>query len=153
MRVAAGAAAPASNTRSKIAACAATARRSTRSSRLVQPTISSKTKSKSGTANAVEIRRENRRLRRLTRRITKTESEVHQAMAVMDAESGKLLNYKQLMRHPKYKGKWQILSAKKIERLANGVGGRIKGTNTINFIRMQDVPKDRMKDVTYRQSV
>ena len=79
------------------------------------------------------------------------ESEVHQAMAVMDAESGKLLNYKQLMRHPKYKGKWQISSANEFGRLANGVGGRIKGTNTITFIRMQDVPKDRMKDVTYGQ--
>jgi hypothetical protein len=152
VRVAAGAAAPASNTRSKIAARAAAARRSARPSRRVQPTRSSRT-TRSGTANAVEKRRDNRRLRRWTRRITKMESEVHQAMAVMDAESGKLLNYKQLMRHPKYKGKWEISSANEFGRLANGVGGRIKGTNTITFIRMQDVPRDRMKDVTYGQFV
>ena len=63
MRVAAGATAPASNTGSKIAARAATARRSTRPSRLVQPTRTSKTKSNSGTANAVKVRRDNRRLR------------------------------------------------------------------------------------------
>ena len=74
-------------------------------------------------------------------------------MAVMDAETGKLLNYKQLLNHPKYKGKWQILSANEFGRLAQGVGGRIKGTNTITFIRMKDVPKDRMKDVTYGQFV
>ena len=81
------------------------------------------------------------------------ETEVHQTMAVMDAESGKLMNYKQSMRHPKYTGKWQVSSANQFGQLANGVGGRIKGTNTLKFIKIQDVPKDRMKDVTYRQFV
>ena len=74
-------------------------------------------------------------------------------MAVLDAESGKMLNYRQLLRHPKHKRGWQISSANEFGRLANGVGGRIKGTNTIQFIRRQDVPKDRRKDVTYGQFV
>ena len=60
-----------------------------------------------------------------------------------------MLNYRQLMRHPTYKKDWQLSSANEFGRLANGVGGRIKGTNTIKFIRMQDVKKGRMKDVTY----
>ena len=51
------------------------------------------------------------------------------------------------------KGKWQISSANEFGRLAQGVGGRIKGTNTIIFICMEDVPKERMKDVTYGQFV
>ena len=55
------------------------------------------------------------------------------------------------MLHPKYEGKWQVSSANKFGYLANGVGGRIKGTNTIKFIKMQNVPKDRMKDLTYGQ--
>eukprot|EP00804_Cyclotella_cryptica_P009172 CCRYP_003222-RA/>CCRYP_003222-RA protein AED:0.45 eAED:0.45 QI:0/-1/0/1/-1/1/1/0/129 len=38
-------------------------------------------------------------------------------------------------------------------RLANGVGGRIKGTNTIRFIRKRDIPKDCIKDITYGQFV
>ncbi len=38
----------------------------------------------------------------LTRKITRLENEVHQAMAVMDADTGKLLNYCQLMRSTKY---------------------------------------------------
>ena len=151
--MAAGAAAPASNTRSKIAAHTATVKQSTRLSRLVQPVRLSKAKANSGIANAVEVRRDNRQLRRLTREITKMETEVYQAMVVMDAESGKLMNNKQLMRHPKYKGKWQVSLINEFRRLANGVGGRIKGTNTIKFIKMQDVPKDRMKDVTYGQFV
>ena len=147
MRVAAEASAPASNTRSKTAARAAPSRRSTRPSRLMRPTKQTRSTSKSGTASAVVTKRNNRRLKRWTKRIAKMESEVHQAMAVMDAETGKLLNYNQSMRHPKYKGKWQT-SANEFGLPANGVGGRIKGTNTIKFIRMQDVPKDRIKDVT-----
>ena len=81
------------------------------------------------------------------------ENKVYQAMTVMDTETGKLLNHKQPLKHPKYKGKWQILVANEFGRLAQGVGGRIKGTKTLTFIRMKDVPKDRMKDVTYSQFV
>ena len=55
------------------------------------------------------------------------------------------------MQHPTHKKDWQLSSANEFGRLANGVGGRIKGTNTIKFIRMQDVKKGRMKDVTYGQ--
>ena len=38
-------------------------------------------------------------------------------------------------------------------RLANGVGGRIKDTNTIKFVHKHQVPKERMKDVTYGRFV
>ena len=74
-------------------------------------------------------------------------------MAVLDADTGKLLNYRQLLRHPKHKKGWQISSANEFGRLANGVGSRIKGTNTIKFIQKHEVPKDRMKDVTCGQFV
>ena len=81
--------------------------------------------------------------------MNKLENEVHQAMAVMDAETRKLINYKQFMRDPKHKKRWSVPSANELGRLANGVGGRIKGTNTIKFIRKREVPNDRRKDVTY----
>ena len=68
------------------------------------------------------------------------ENEVHEALEVMDAETGKVLNYRQLMHHPKHKEKWSKLLANEFGRLANGVGGRIKGTNTIKFIQKRDVP-------------
>ena len=91
---------------------------------------------------------------RITRRITRLENEVQQALAVMDAETGKLLNYKQLMRNTKYRKAWSLSSANEFGRLANGIGGRIKNpTNTIDFIHQHEVPKERMKDVTYGQFV
>jgi len=78
------------------------------------------------------------------------ENEVHQAMAVMDEETGQLLNYRQLLRSAKYKKEWSISSANEFGRLANGVGNRIKNpTNTIQFVRKKDIPQDRRKDVTY----
>jgi hypothetical protein len=43
-----------------------------------------------------------RGLMRLTRRITRLENKVHQAMAVMYKDTGKLLNYRQVMNSPKY---------------------------------------------------
>ena len=153
--------APAANTRSKTTAreeLAAPPAMGTRSkkrvSKLHQPTkVPSKTISPE-LAAAVKRRRQDRtNVRRLTRRISRLENEVHQAMAVMDADSGKMLNYRQLMRNPKYKKEWSISSANEFGRLADGVGGRIKGTNTIKFIHRHDVPKERMKDVTYGQFV
>jgi hypothetical protein len=72
---------------------------------------------------------------RLTQHITQLENEVHQALAVMDANTGKLLNYRQLMRSTKYKKAWSLSSANKLGQLANGIGSRLKNpTNAIKFI-------------------
>ena len=57
------------------------------------------------------------------RQFTRMENEVQQALAVMNKETGKLLNYCQLMRHPKYKTAWITLAANKFGQLAQGVGG------------------------------
>jgi hypothetical protein len=68
----------------------------------------------------------------LTRRITTLENEVHQAMAVMDKDTGKLLNYRQLMNSLKYKKAWSLPAANKFGQLANGFGGRIKSLPTLS---------------------
>ena len=82
------------------------------------------------------------------------ENNVHLALAVMDADTGKLLYYNQLMRNPKYKKNWSTSSANEFGRLGNGVGGRIKNqTNTITFIRRRDIPNNRKKDVTCGQFI
>jgi hypothetical protein len=91
---------------------------------------------------------------RLTRRITRLENEVHQAIAVMDADTGKLPNYRQLMRSTKYRQAWSLSLANEFGRLANGIGGRINNpTNIIEFTFQHDVPTEQKKDVTFRQFV
>jgi hypothetical protein len=70
----------------------------------------------------------------------KLHTEVEQAMAVLNKETGKLLNYCQLLVHPKYRKDWSVSSANEFGRLAQGVGGRITGTNTIFFIHESEIP-------------
>jgi hypothetical protein len=75
-------------------------------------------------------------------------------MAVMDKDTGKLLNYRQLMNSPKYKKAWSLSAAHKFGRLAIGIRRRIKNpTNTIEFISQHEILADRRKDITYGQFV
>ena len=62
---------------------------------------------------------------------------------------GTLLEYTQLSKHPKYKETWQHSYGNEIGRLAQGMPGRVKGTNTIFFIKKSKVPQNRYKDVKY----
>jgi hypothetical protein len=90
----------------------------------------------------------------LSRCITRLENNVHQALAVMNADAGKLLNYRQLMRCAKRKKAWSLSSANKFGQLANGIGGRIRNpTNTIKLIFKHEVPKEQKRNVTYGQCV
>ena len=72
---------------------------------------------------------------------------------IFDEETGELLKYRKLIAHPKYHEVWSHSSANEFGRLAQGVGGRIKGTDTIFFIHKHQVPQDRWKDVTYAKFV
>jgi hypothetical protein len=54
-------------------------------------------------AAVMRQQRHQRGMVRLTRHITQLENEVQHAMAVMDTDTGKLLNYRQLMRSTKYR--------------------------------------------------
>ncbi len=75
------------------------------------------------------------------------------AYNVLDPDTGKSLNYRQLRQHPKLGPAWDISSANEFGRLAQGIGGRVKGTNTIFFIPKGKVPLDRRKDVSYGKFV
>jgi hypothetical protein len=64
-------------------------------------------------------------------------------------EKGELLKYWHLIGNPKTKAVWAHLYGNKIGRLAQGMPRRSTGTNTIFFIRRDQVPRDRMNDATY----
>ena len=69
--------------------------------------------------------------------------------SVLDHDTGQLLEYRQLLKHPKFIEIWTRSAADEFGRLAQGIGGRIKGTDTICFIHKREIPADRLKDVTY----
>ncbi|EJK62273.1 hypothetical protein THAOC_17120, partial [Thalassiosira oceanica] len=105
----------------------------------------------SGSQTRRAANRPSKAARKLAKRLIRLDNEIGDALAVLDQDSGKLLNYRQLLRDPKYRKDWMLSAANEFGRLAQGVGNRIKGTDTMTFIRMDEIPKDRLKDVTYLQ--
>ena len=109
---------PATCTRSKTAVAANTRTANKRVSGIPKPTPSylkgtksSTSRNKKGTANAaVNMQRRQRKIRTFNRRMTRLENEVHEALAVMVKETGKMLNYRQLIRHAKHKEVCQVIS-------------------------------------------
>jgi hypothetical protein len=65
------------------------------------------------------------------------------ANAVMHPITGKSMEYRQLTSDLATKAAWQLSAASKFGRLAQGVGGQIKGTDTIKFIWANELPDDR----------
>ncbi len=68
------------------------------------------------------------------------------AYAVLDDDTGDLLEYCHLIKHPKYKDTWSKSFGKEIRRLATV-------TETIFFINKTEIPKDRKGDKTYARIV
>ena len=75
------------------------------------------------------------------------------ANAVLDLSTGELLEYRHLIQNPKYAREWKLSSGNEIRRLAQGIGDRVKGTNTIFFVNKKELPQDCFKDVTYGKFV
>jgi len=66
--------------------------------------------------------------------------------AVLDDETGDLLEYRHLLKHPKYRDVWSNSFGKEIRRLATT-------TETIAFMAKQQIPQARRKDITYGCSI
>ncbi len=73
-----------------------------------------------------------------------------QAQLIHDKDTNTYLKYRQLLQHPNYTKTWNISAANEFGRLDQGLKDRRgQGTNTFKFIRKDQVPTKRMKDVTY----
>eukprot|EP00804_Cyclotella_cryptica_P005330 CCRYP_020410-RA/>CCRYP_020410-RA protein AED:0.19 eAED:0.19 QI:0/-1/0/1/-1/1/1/0/760 len=69
--------------------------------------------------------------------------------AILNEDTGELMEYRHLIKDPKYSTIWKKAYGKELGRLAQGIPGIVQGTNTIVFIAKDDVPPDRRRDVTY----
>jgi hypothetical protein len=63
--------------------------------------------------------------------------------------TGELLEYRHLIANQTTRATWQHSYGNKIGGLAQGMPGRNTGTNTIVFMKKNQVPQNRAKDVTY----
>ena len=75
------------------------------------------------------------------------------AGAVLDGETGEMMEYRHLRISPRYREVWGKLFRNEIGRLAQGMPGRVDGTNTLFFIDEEKIPRDRRRDVTYGRVV
>ena len=73
--------------------------------------------------------------------------------AVLNEETGELMEYRHIMNNPKYFQLYATSYSKDLGRLAQGIPGQSEGTNTIYFIDKADIPVERWKDVTYGRVV
>ena len=64
-------------------------------------------------------------------------------------EDGSIMEYKHLIADPRTRETLLRSCGNKFGRLAQGMPGRVEGTNTIIFIRKANIPADQKKDVTY----
>jgi hypothetical protein len=69
--------------------------------------------------------------------------------AVLNLDTGKLLEMQHLLVNPKYKDLWGKSYTTELGRLAQGIPSVSKGTDTIVFIARDEIPFARLKDVTY----
>jgi hypothetical protein len=67
---------------------------------------------------------------------------------VLDKTTGHLMEMWHLLVNPKHKELWGKSYMKELGRLAQGMTGVNKGTNTIVFIRRKDIPPNCKCDVT-----
>ncbi len=63
--------------------------------------------------------------------------------------NGELLEYRHLIANQTTRATWQHSYGNEIGRLAQGMPGRNTGANTIIFIKKNQVPQNRAKDMTY----
>jgi hypothetical protein len=86
---------------------------------------------------------------------TTNELPPHHAMAVFDETTGKILEYRHLIKHkdPDIRKNWLQSGANEFGRTMQGVGktrskeDKIEGTDTMHLIKKSDIPKD--KKITY----
>ena len=76
----------------------------------------------------------------------------HGANAIIDRDIGHALEYRHLIKNPKYKQIWYHSMSNEIGRLTQG-NSRIQETNTMFFITYNIIPQNRRKYVTYARIV
>lgn len=81
----------------------------------------------------------------------------HLAFPVIDQETGKVLEYRHLKKHPKLGATWRHSYSNEMGRLCQGVGTgdkgprkqRVAGTDTFRVINYDNIPADRRKEIAH----
>ena len=72
--------------------------------------------------------------------------------AILNKDTGDLMEMRQLLQNPKYANLWGKLYTKELGRRVQGIPGT-KGTDTIVFIKYDKITLDLRRNVTYGRKV
>ena len=72
---------------------------------------------------------------------------------VLNEQTGELMEYRQVMKNPKYRTLYETEYSKELGRLAQGMPEQAEGTDAIFFIEKISVPVYRWRDITYVREV
>ncbi len=82
------------------------------------------------------------------------------ALAVLNRDTGKLLEHRQLCKDPRYKTVWDCSYANKLGHLCQGLGTgdkaggkRVAGTNTFHLVAYANIPHRKQKQIIYTKVV
>ena len=71
------------------------------------------------------------------------------ANGIIDDDTGKELNYRQLSKHTNHQKIRTQSFDNKLGILSLGSGGKVEGTNTMFFIAHYQVPRDQLTNISY----
>eukprot|EP00957_Ditylum_brightwellii_P022773 1717921-Ditylum_brightwellii.AAC.1 len=71
------------------------------------------------------------------------------ANAIVNEETGSAMEYRNLIKDPRYRDDRKHSFSNELERLAQGLKRGINETDTILFVRHDEIPQDRKRDATY----
>eukprot|EP00957_Ditylum_brightwellii_P113792 8675799-Ditylum_brightwellii.AAC.1 len=71
------------------------------------------------------------------------------ANAIVDEERGHALEYRDLIKDPKYRDDWKQSFSNELGQLGQGLKRGINGTDTILFVRHDKIPEDKKRDATH----
>ena len=74
------------------------------------------------------------------------------AGAIIDETTGEKMEYRDLIKRPELMETWYTSLANELGRLAQGIRD-VKGTDTVDFIQLSEIPMDRRKEITYGRIV
>ena len=82
------------------------------------------------------------------------------ANSVLEHETGKQLNYRQLRKYPRLQETWKTSFSNEMGGLCQGVGTgpngkgkRIEGKNKLFVVNFENIPKDKLNEICYTSVV
>eukprot|EP00957_Ditylum_brightwellii_P035814 2715094-Ditylum_brightwellii.AAC.1 len=70
-------------------------------------------------------------------------------IVIVDEDTGRAMEYRDLIKNPKYIDNWKQSFANEIGCLAQGLKRGINGAKNVLFVRHDEIPDDRKRDATY----